>query len=301
MTLAEFKALTRQVFKVAPGGPTDRTRGRTVIDLMDVLAEQAFAEMGGGEDATFDITPTNSLLGIQAGQLYENVTAAGLFRTMLVLYQAPAVVGLELEDEGSRTVLVGTPFAGGNKTVTWTIANGGQVQANSLKFEDLTAAQTLLTGQANDGTATANTAAFAVTKGESRRYRLTGTNDRGEQFSGDLVINGLFNSYFGYATSKTLSMADLIALGNPVLQNGHVRTVYNVTAAQHLYTVYAWEDNGGTDDVEFVFMDGVDTIRGAFGPVQRVTGPNEMGATVTMSYIVSNSNGAFGNNFLEFR
>jgi hypothetical protein len=40
MTITEIKALVRQVFQVVPGGPTNRTRGRHVIDLFDVVLER---------------------------------------------------------------------------------------------------------------------------------------------------------------------------------------------------------------------------------------------------------------------
>jgi hypothetical protein len=40
MTIAQLKALVRQVFQVVPGGPTNRTRGRNVIELFDVVLDR---------------------------------------------------------------------------------------------------------------------------------------------------------------------------------------------------------------------------------------------------------------------
>jgi hypothetical protein len=40
MTIAQLKALVRQVFQVVPGGPTNRTRGRHVIELFDVVLDR---------------------------------------------------------------------------------------------------------------------------------------------------------------------------------------------------------------------------------------------------------------------
>lgn len=106
--------------------------------------------------------------------------------------------------------------------------------------------------------------------------------------------------YFGYSgTNGPLTMAQLIGLGNAEMQPGRNRTVGGVTAGAGLYTVYAWPSDG-KDDIGQVLQDGVDSIRGAFGPVRYATGNNALGVPATLAYIISNASKAFTNSALSF-
>jgi hypothetical protein len=272
-----------------------QNKGLTTEQWIEFLSTR----LGGGPGGPVqEYTSTETLGGINAGDVF--TTDDPTLVQLLVKYQTPGFAAFSIDGQGSRTLLVGTSIGAGFKSVAWTTSNAGNVAAASIGLRDLTANTTLLTNEPNDGVASASTAAFLVVLGESRRYRLTGKNSLGADFSADIAINGLFESFFGYSSSNgALSMAAILNLGGNVLQSGKARTVGGVTAAPGQYTVYAWPSNG-QDDIAQVLQDGVDSIRGAFGPVRYVTGPNSLGATVTMGYIISNATKAFTNSSLSF-
>jgi hypothetical protein len=254
----------------------------------------------GTGGAPFTITPTENAFGIEAGKTYTDVTAESLLRTMLVRFQVPSFTAFAINGQSSQTVLVGTQFPAGSKSITWNTANSQNVVPASLTISDVTGNVTLLTKETNDGTASASTAGFTVKLGESRRYRITGKATQGPDFAAELTITGSFESYFGYVDHNgVLDMATLLSVGGAQLQGGKARTVGGVTAGPGLYTVYAWPSNG-SDDIAQVLQDGVDSIRGAFGPVRYATGPNSLGASNTVGYIISNAPRAFTNSSLAF-
>lgn len=256
------------------------------------------ALLGGPGGATKEYVSTETLGGIRAGDKFSTSDPAMV--QLLVTYQAPAFVVFTIAGKGNQTVKVGTNFAAGPKAITWATANSGNVKPGSIKLQDITAGTVLADNEANDGSLSASTAGFTVALGESRRYRLSGVNSKGSAFSTDLTISGLFESFFGYTDANgPLDMPTLLSLGNAVLQSGKARTVSGVTAGPGLYTVYAWPSSGN-DDIAQVLQDGVDSIRGAFGIVRYVTGPNSLGVTVTMGYIISNADNAFTNSSLAF-
>jgi hypothetical protein len=303
MTAAELTALKasfRKNIKVIAGGPTGLaggTRGVGLLAALDALADAI--GKGGGAGGEFELTPTESLGGIVAGTDY-NLTPEGYLRELLLKYQAPAISAFTINNLGSRTVLVGTAFAGGFKSFAWATTNGANVKPNSLTIRDVTANTILGANEPNDGAASFSTAAFTAVLGQSRVYLISGVNSNGDTFFTTLTISGLFESFFGYVDQNgVLDMATLSSIGGAQLQSGKARTVGGVTAGPGLYTVYAWPSTG-SDDIAQVLQDGVDSIRGAFGPVRYATGPNSLGASNTVGYIISNAPRAFTNSSLSF-
>jgi hypothetical protein len=255
---------------------------------------------GAGDSAPFDITPAVSDGDIKAGTTYTNITSEELWRLKLEPYLLPGFGFFNIAGQSSRTVEVGTAFGSGFKSFTWSTTNNDNVKPASITVRDVTANTILGSNEPNDGTASFSTAAFTATLGQSRVYLISGVDTNNNTFFRDVTISGLFKSYFGYVgTNGPLSMAALLGLGQDVLQSGKARTVGGVTAGAGQYTVYAWPSNG-QDDIAQVLQDGVDSIRGAFGIVRYVTGPNSLGATVTMGYIISNATKAFTNSSLSF-
>jgi hypothetical protein len=146
-------------------------------------------------------------------------------------------------------------------------------------------------------TATFNYAAGPIKQGNQ------GTNSPGNIPAGSRAasqgINAQFKGYFGYAGSNGVkTVAQLIALGNGALQTGKSRSLSGVTAGVGNYTIYAWPSTG-SDNITSVLL-GPEEVRGAFGAVAYATGPNALGATVTMGYIISNAANAFTSASLAF-
>lgn len=191
---------------------------------------------GGDEGATFTITPTETIGGVQAGVTYTG-NSEDLLRTMLVRYQVPSFTLFQVAGASSRTVEVGTPFAAGFKSFTWSTSNAANVAANSISIQDVTAGTTLATAEANDGTASASTVAFTVTEGISRRYRISGVNSKGAAFSSDLTYTGRYMMFFGpSATPVTTSAQARLLPGNQLtsagnqftLNTGNTATIFNI-------------------------------------------------------------------------
>lgn len=182
---------------------------------------------------TFTLRPTIATGGIQAGQVYTG-NAEFFFRLQNEVYIAPGFPSFALDGQGSRTVEMGTAFPGGSKTFTWTTSTPGNVTANSLSLLDVTAGATLATAQADDGAATATTASFTAIAGESRRYRISGTNTNGATFSTDLVLAGAPRLYFGPATAAPTNRGEAFQLGGTQLTSEGNSAVLNTgtTATQ---------------------------------------------------------------------
>ena len=150
--------------------------------------------------------------------------------------------------------------------------------------------------------ATSWTATFSYAAGPIKQGNK-GTNSPGNILAGSKAasqsINAQFKSYFGYAGSNGVkTVAQLIALGGGALQTGKSRSLSNVTAGVGNYTIYAWPSTG-SDDIASVLL-GPEEVRGAFGTVAYATGPNALGATVTMGYLISNAANAFTGASLAF-
>lgn len=180
---------------------------------------------GGAGGPAQDYVSTETVGGIRAGDTFTTNDPAVV--QLLVTYQAPGFTAFAVGGQGSRTVPVGTQFGAGFKSFTWATANSTNVQANSLRLQDVTANVTLASNEANDGSLSASTAAFAAVDGESRRYRLTGLNNKGGQFLADIVIAGSYPLFFGPTnasptndtTARALSQTQLAAQGNGGILN----------------------------------------------------------------------------------
>lgn len=98
------------------------------------------------------------------------------------------------------------------------------------------------------------------------------------------------------------TVADITALTtNLVYQNTKARTVTGVTASGNKFTYYIYA--AGDGDLSFVYLDGVDSILGAFTKLTDVGGGiivNSYGASVTYRIYKSNSEDAFTSNSLSF-
>ncbi|MGI4822240.1 MAG: hypothetical protein ACRYFV_13605 [Janthinobacterium lividum] len=267
-----------------------------------VTTEEFATMLGGDSGGVKEYVSTENLGGISAGDRFSaDASANGLTLVqMLVKYQRPGFTLFNIAGQADRTELVGTQFGAGFKSFTWNTTNPSNVKPISLTIRDVTANTILGSEEENDGVASFSTQAFTVNLGQSRVYLISGVDTQSNTFFETVTISGLFQSFFGYTDANgVLDMPTLLSLGNDVLQSGKARTVVGVTAGIGLYTVYAWPSTG-SDDIAQVLQDGVDSIRGAFGPVRYATGVNALGAAVTLGYISSNAPRAFTNSSLAF-
>jgi hypothetical protein len=243
-----------------------------------------------------EYTSTENVGGVRAGDTFK--TADPGVVQMLVTYQAPSFPPFTIGDAGSRTLLVGTALPAGFKSVKWSTTNKGNVAPKSISLVDLTSGSALLSNEDDDGTASASTASFTVVLNESRRYRLSGKNDKGDTFSTDLVISGAHETYLGASTSPSLTPAQIVALGGAQLQGDRSRTATGVTTSGGQYLYYAYPAAFG--DLTSIILDGAAPVLGAFQKVGDFQVTNNAGAGLTVRLYRSNATNAFTNNSLAF-
>lgn len=116
--------------------------------------------------------------------------------------------------------------------------------------------------------------------------------------SSNTTISFVYKSVLGYDTDPTVTIGEINAMGNSSLTNANNRTVSGVTASGGNYTYYCY--NSTANDLNTVYLDGVDSILGAFTKLSNVTGNNSYGVQVTYKVYRSNSTNAFTNNSLAF-
>jgi hypothetical protein len=255
------------------------------------------SRLGGPGGAAFELVPTETLGGITAGMTY-NLTPEGFFRALLVKYQAPGFSFFRFDGQGSRIVPVGTTFPAGFKSFTWDTTNSDNVQAASLRLQDVTLGTLLADKEANDGVLSASTAGFTAVLGESHRFQLAGTNSNGDAFSAEVIITGETEAYLGFSTETSLTPAQVVALGGAQLQGSRARSASGLTASGGQYLYYAYDARHG--DLAGIILDGAAPVLGAFRKLGDVAITNAAGASVTVRVYRSNAPNAFSNNSLAF-
>lgn len=216
----------------------DGTTVATQAGTWGTLADHWVAQ-GAGAGEEFTLNPTITTGGIVAGNEYTG-NAEYFFRLQNEVYQNPAFTAFLVAGLGSRTVEVGTAFAAGFKAVTWATSYGANVTPNSVSLRDVTSSAVLATAEANDGTLSASTAAFAVVNGESRRYRLAATNTQAGPFSADLVISGAYRLFYGATAAAPASSAAARALPQTQLtSDGNSGTLVTGTTERFFALVLA--------------------------------------------------------------
>ncbi len=148
---------------------------------------------------------------------------------------------------------VGATIAAGSKTFTWSTSNNALVAANSISIVDTTAATTLASGLANDGTEAITIGAITLILPGSQVWTINGTNTGGGTFSRTYTVNWLWRVYAGDSSNATLTANQIKALSaSSALQSGFTGT-YSISPSSD-YSYFCYPDSLGS--VSF-FRDGV--------------------------------------------
>lgn len=141
--------------------------------------------------------------GVTAGTNLENMSIYDVFNMLFNPYQPPAFTSFAITGQ-SQTLEIGDSISSGNKTFTWGTSNSSNVQANSITIADNSG--TLLSGEANDGSATYSLGSNITntTVGSARTFTITGTNTNSNTFSSSFTVTWRANLYTGKYTGTTI-------------------------------------------------------------------------------------------------
>lgn len=165
----------------------------------------------GYGDADYNrATPVPTTIGgVSAGHTFAG-TVQDALDTLFYPYQAPAFSSFSFSQ--TSPLEVGDTIAAGTKTFTWATSNSSNVQANTIKIDDITASTNLLTGGANDGSEALGIGAITKTSATSHTWRITGTNTNASNFTRDFSVSWQWRRFYGESTTATLVEADVEAL-----------------------------------------------------------------------------------------
>lgn len=169
--------------------------------------------------------------GLTAGAQLTGRTAFDILEEMLVVYLAPAFGSFSIQSQSS-TVEAGTSLSG-SKTFTWSISNGGNVQANSIVVRDVSASADLATGLANDGSQSLTINSVTLTNaGDSQSWKASATNSQGSSFdSSNFTVTARYYRFYGPASSQPANSASVRALPNSAFQTSNGQTFTFETGA----------------------------------------------------------------------
>ena len=189
----------------------------------------------GGGDTYTNANPTPETIGgISAGSTFLNQTMQQMWDALLYPYQAPAFLDFKLDRP--TTVEVGTNLSG-SANATWATSNSGNVQANSIKVDDLTGGTNLFNNSANDGSEPTNITAQHNNQA-NHTWRITGTNTKGGNFTRDFTIHWYFRVFYGNENTTPLTESDIEGLSDNLLTNTFNRTYHFASGGGYKYVCY---------------------------------------------------------------
>jgi hypothetical protein len=206
---------------------------------------RTIADAGGGDGDTYtNSSPTPTTIGgISAGSTFSDQSMAEMWDALLYPYQAPAFTSFGIS--GQATTLEVGATSGANPTFTWGTSNGGNVGSNSIGIADTTAAESLVSGHSNSGSATVTHAGVTKTSAGNETYTITGTNTHSATFTRTFTISWQWRVHFGESATSPLAAADILALRAGGLQGGFAGT-YAFVAAASEYKYLAYPASMGT-------------------------------------------------------
>lgn len=174
--------------------------------------------------------------GYEVGTTFLAQTLQQLWDGLLYPYQYPAFNAFSF---GQSTPLeCGISIAAGNKTWTWGTTNQGNINANSLRIDDITNSINIGQGLANDGSELLSLASSITktTHAATNTFRITGTNSKNQNFIRDNIITWYAPSYYGVGVSG-LPVSSLQALSKRVVAKSTLDASFT-TSNQKIYFAY---------------------------------------------------------------
>ncbi len=170
--------------------------------------------------------------GATAGTTFDGSIQDAL-DTILYPYVAPAFTSFSLS--GYSTLEVGDEIPTGSQTFTFNCSQDGNVQANSIDFENVSDSVTYATGTANDNTETVTFAQNVIrTTAGSKTFRVTGQNTQNNAFSRNYNVNWRFRVFYGESADTSLTEAQIEALRANLLTSSANRT-YSFLGGDYKY------------------------------------------------------------------
>ena len=213
--------------------------------------------------------------GYDAGTTFGEKTVKEMFDGLLYPYQDPSFSSFSFSG-WSATLEVGasTPT---DPTATWTVTNSSNILANSLKIEDVTGSNVLITGADTTSPQALTASAVTNTSQASNIWRITAmnTDTPAVEFTRNYTVNWYWKIYAGTSVSTTLNEAAIEGLTDFTSLASNFARTYNLSAGGYKYICYpavmgvasAFKDSSGLDvamtrqtpDVSVTNSEGVST------------------------------------------
>jgi hypothetical protein len=178
-----------------------------IIDLIPV-ANETYTNSGG---------TTATIGGISAGSTFSSQTMTQMWDLLLYPYQTPTFTSFARTNLSTDYDL-GRPVLNGSQTFTWGTSNSGNIQANTIKIDQLfPSTVNILTGSANDGTETINITGAIISAASPTTismYRITATNSKSIDFTTTISRTWKHRWYYGKNINASLTNAQITGLTN---------------------------------------------------------------------------------------
>lgn len=204
----------------------------------------------GGGDGVFTVDLPVSLTGGKTLGRYSNgqtIPAIGKTAQQVLLdiaaeYLPPAFTAFTMSGQATA-IEVGTVITGA-KTFTWSISNVANVQPNTIKITDVTNANDLVTGLANDGSESVNVGSISKSTLATHSWRASGNNTNTQAFnSNNFTVEWQFKRFIGISNNAVLTEAEIEALAFNTIGNTKNGT-YALAAGGYKYL--CWPDSYGS-------------------------------------------------------
>ena len=171
----------------------------------------------GGENYSNSIGTTATIGGISAGSTFNNQTMTQMWDALLYPYQTPAFSSFARGNLLTDYDL-GRPVLNGSQTFTWGTSNSVNVQANTIKIDQLfPSTVNILTGSVNDSTETINLTGEIISATSPTTipmYKITATNSKSIDFTTTISRTWKHRWYYGKNINTSLTNAQIIDLAN---------------------------------------------------------------------------------------
>ena len=259
-----------------------------------------------GDTETYNLTsPSNITVGgLASGTALTGRSWQSILEEILVDYLLPQFTAFGSNDIPAF-LEVGVAISG-VKAFTWNISNPGNVQPNTVKIRDVTAAADLVTGLANDGAESVDIGSIPNTVPITRAWRAEATNTNAQNLqSAQKVLTSGYPYFFGKVASGGAAPGASRPAANQTLINGGTKVVaasmgtitVNFASTADDYIWFATPSGSTTKTVWFVDELNNGSIGGAVGPggnlfpdpvVVSINSPGSLWSGVSFKIYISN-------------